>query len=138
MRRGLIVKGRRYYSPRIDEYVVAVRRRRVFSFFRRMNGTVIRLAHRNVCYVSVDDYNLCDELANEAKTTWFFPHFDNATKTEVNLEWENGRKRTKSYRMAIRDLFDGIDSALEFMPVPKEYGNRFRAIVQGMGIYESF
>ena len=36
-------------------------------------------------------------------------------------------------KMALRDLFDGIDSALEFMPVQKEYGNRFRAIVQGVG-----
>lgn len=132
MKRGLIVKGRRYYSPKYDEYVVAVTRGCTYSTFRRKSGEVVRLLPKSVCYVSADDYNMCESLARSTRLdTWFDGRFDDATQTEYNYEWRNGRYRRTSYRMAIRDLHEG--AALEVLPIPKEYIRRFYEIVKGMG-----
>ena len=133
MKRGLIVKDRRYYSPKYDEYVTAIRRHDHFATFRRNNGDVVRILPKNVSYVSVDDYNLCDELATEAKMSWFFPGFDDDTGTEFNFEEANPRKK-RSFRIAVRDLSEGlIDRNFECMSDPEESDRRFRSIVCGMG-----
>ena len=136
MKRGLIVKGRRYYSPKFDEYVTAVKRHDHFVTFRRNNGDVVRILPKNVFYVSVDDYNLCDELATEAKMSWFFPWFDNATGTEIN--WDEADKNSaRSFRNAIRDLSEGlIDENFKWLPDPKDCCRRFRAILCGMGLHD--
>lgn len=134
MKRGLIVKGRRYYSPKFDEYLTAVKRGNRMSVFRRDNGMEVRLAPKNVFYLSVDDYNLCDGLATVAKMTWFSPWFDNATGTEV--DWEEADKHTvSSYRTAIKDLSEGlIDLDFFDMPDSMEACSRFRSVVYGMGL----
>lgn len=41
MKRGLIVKGRRYYSPKFDEYLTAVKRGDL-SMFGMKNSCVIQ------------------------------------------------------------------------------------------------
>lgn len=132
MKRGLIVRGHRYYSPKHDEYVVAVRRGRAYATFRRANGEVVRLLPKSVCYVSADDYNMCEVLAWSTRMdTWFDGRFDEKTGTEYNYERRNGHWRRTSYRLAIRDMYDGSD--MDCLPIPKEYVSRFREIVRGMG-----
>ena len=137
MRLGLIVKGRRYYSPKFDEYLTAVKRGRRTCVFRRGNGMKIRVAPKSVFYLSIDDYNLCDDLALAAKMTWFCPWFDDATGTEVN--WEEANKHVvRSYRTAVKDLSEGlIDQDFLEMPNPKESFTRFLAIIRGMGLDDS-
>ena len=133
MQRGLIVKGRRYYAPKFDEYVTAVEKHRRFVSFRRANGSVVKLMPKNVFYVSCDDYNLCSDLADSAKMSWFFPGFDETSGTEVNYE-EGDLRNKRSFRIAIRDLSEGlIDVNFEDMENPRESDRRFRAIVLGMG-----
>ncbi len=135
MKPGLIVKGRRYYSPKFDEYVVAVKRHREYITFRRASGETVLLKASSVFYLSVEDWNLCDTLATEAKMTWFWPGFDDETQTEYNIEWINGRERRKSFRAAVRDLSEGlIDQNFLMMPNPQESNARFRKIVRGLGI----
>ncbi len=134
MRHGLIVKGRRYYSPKFDEYVTAVRRGRRFATFRRPCGDAVRLAPKSVCYLSVDDYNLCDTLATKAKMTWFYPGFDDATGTEINFE-EGDESDISSFRTALRDLSEGlIDEDFRLMPNPADANLRFRAILRGLSL----
>ena len=90
----------------------------------------------NVFYLSVDDYNMCDELAMEAKMTWFFPGVDDSTNAEINFE-EADENDARSYRNAVRDLSEGlIDENFEMMPDPKGYNNRFREVLRGMGLYD--
>ena len=133
MKRGLIVKGRRYYSPKFNEYVIAIKHNNHFVRFLRENGDLVLLHPKNVSYLSVDDFNLCDELAISAKMTWFFPGFDEVTGTEVNFE-EGDECNVSSYRDAICDLSEGlIDQDFKRMAKPYEYCIRFRAIVCGMG-----
>ena len=134
MRRGLIVKGRRYYSPKFGEYVIAKRRGAKFSTFSRANGETVRIAHTNVFYVSVDDFNMCDELAMAAKMTWFFSGLDDSTNTEINLE-EADEHHVRSYRNAIRDLSEGlINEDFKRMTDPVECFRRFCLILHGMGL----
>ena len=134
MKPGLIVKGHRYYSPKFDEYLTAVKRGRRTSVFRRDNGMEIRLAPKSVFYLSADDYNLCDDLAMAAKMTWFFPWFDDASGTEVN--WEEANEHVvRSFRTAIKDLSEGlIDQNFLDMPNPQESFTRFWEIIRGMGL----
>lgn len=136
MRRGLIVKGRRYYSPKFKEYVVAEKRGAKFATFRRANGDIVRLNPLNLFYVSVDDYNLCDELATEAKMAWFYPGLDDSTNTEVNFE-NADEHEVSSYRSAIRDVSEGLTNEdFKMMPDPFEYNKRFRQVLRGMGLYD--
>lgn len=132
MKRGLIVKGRRFYSLKHHEYVVAVKRGRTYATFRRANGEIVKLLPRSVCYVSADDYYMCEDLARSTKmNTWFDGRFDDETQTEYNYEWRNGRYRRTSYRLAIRDMYEGSD--MEVLPIEKDHIRRFREIVKGMG-----
>ena len=67
--------------------------------------------------------------------SWFFPCFDDDTKTEFNLEFEKNRKQKKSYRSAIRDLSEGlIDLDFSRLEHPIEKNQQFREIIRGMGI----
>ena len=134
MRRGLIVKGRRYYSPKFKEYVIAEKRGIKFATVRRMNGDIVRLNPANLFYVSADDYNLCDELATAAKMTWFYPGLDDSTNTEVNFE-DADEHEVSSYRHAIRDLSEGlVNEDFKMIPDPLGYNNRFRQVLRGMGL----
>ena len=134
MRRGLIVRGRRYYSPKFNEYVVAEKRGEKVATFRRANGDIVRIHPVNVFYVSVDDYNMCDELAMGAKMTWFYPSVDDSTNTEINFE-EADAHDVSSYRNAIRDLSEGlIDEDFKRMSDPLGCNNRFRQVLRGMGL----
>ena len=132
MKRSLIIKGRRYYSPKHDEYVVAVKRGSVYSTFRRTNGDVVRLLPKNVCYVSAEDFDLCECIAMWTKMdTWFEGGFDEKTGTEYNHEWKDDRYCRTSYRIAILTMYAG--STLECLSIPQEYIRRFYEIVKGMG-----
>ena len=134
MKRGLIVKGRRYYSPKFDEYVIAEQRGTKFSLFRRANGDTVRLSPMNVFYLSVEDYNMCDALAMGAKMAWFFPSVDDSTNTEINFE-EADDRYARSYRNAVRDLSEGlIDENFKMMPDPIGCNTRFREVLRGMGL----
>lgn len=132
MKPALIIKGRRYYSPKLDEYVVAVKRGRVYSTFKRANDVRVRILPKNVWYVSVDDFNMCEELARATRMdSWFEGYFDENVGMEMNHEWREGRYHLTSYRHAIRDMYDGTD--MDNLPIPKGYVHRFREIVKGMG-----
>ncbi len=136
MKPGLIVKGRRYYSSKYDEYVVAVKRGSAYSTFRRANGEVVRLLSKNVCYVSPEDFDTCECTATWTKMdSWFEGGFDEKTGTEYNHEWVDGRYRRASYRSAIRDMYDGSADGvnLECLQISQEDIDRFFAVVKGMG-----
>ena len=138
MRRGLIVRGRRYYSPKLNEYVIAIKRNRHFATYRRTNGDIVRLAHKNVWYLSIDDFNMCAHIGTAAKMNWFDARFDKATCTEF-IE-PHGIEYGTSYRNAVRDLAEGtVDQSFEWVPNcdPKDYSRRFSAVLQGMGIVDS-
>ena len=103
--------------------MIAEQRGVKFSLFRRANGDSVRLLPMNVSYLSVDDYNMCDELAMEAKMTWFFPGVDDSTNTEINFE-EADETNISSYRNAVRDLSEGlIGENFKMMPDPVWYNN---------------
>ena len=135
MRRGLIVKGRRYYSPKFNEYVVAIKRNRHFATYRRTNDEIVRLKHKSVCYLSVDDFNMCDHIGMAAKMSWFDSRFDEVTGTEFIAA--SGMDYGTSYRNAIRSLSEGtVDHSFEWVSNcdPKDYCRRFKAVLLGMGI----
>ena len=139
MKSGQIVKERRYYSPKYDEYIVAVKRGSTYSTFRRGNGEVVRLLPKNVCYVSPEDFDTCECIAMWTKMdSWFEGGFDEKTGTEYNHERIDGRYRRTSYRSAIRDMYEGSADGANFecLQIPREDIDRFFDIVKGMG-YEA-
>ena len=96
----------------------------------------MRIVPKNVFYVSLNDYNMCDELATGAKMTWFYSGVDNSTNTEVNFE-EGNEHNVSSYRNAVRDLSEGlIDEDFQRTPAPLAYNKRFRQVLRGMGLHD--
>ena len=130
MKFGCIVKGRRFYSPKLGEYVVAVKRRQHLSSFQTKTGGRIRIGNANVWYLDDADYQLCCDLARSARMEWFNPFLD-----ESGTETNNDFGTKGSFRNAVRDMSEGlVFSNFEMMANPAEANSRFRKILRGMGI----
>lgn len=61
--------------------MVAIKRDDDDLCFRSPNGDVVRIDAKEICYASVDNFNMCSEIGDEAKMTRFFPWFDDETGT---------------------------------------------------------
>lgn len=153
MRPGLIVKGRRYWCTglrrhgMLPDYVISATGVYGGTLYEPPDPIVLvspvtssgklkcTVRSSSLTYLSPDDAEMCQRLAEKAKMDWFNYELDTTWNMEVNREYDDrGHLRRTSFRNVIKQLSEGlIDEDFKRMPDPVATELRFRDIVIGMG-----